>query len=195
MNIEYVTGNEGKFREASLVLHGWNLEQVELDLPEVQGDRTEIARSKARAALQQLQRPLIVEDVSLSCPALNGLPGPYIKDFLRLLGEEGFAELIHKYTNHRATVYCVAAFIKPGSEPHLFEGTLSGTIVQPRGASRHGKYSWNSLFVADGLNKSFGELSFEEISTISARSKALIALRRFLETHEQSLNEGSNPPS
>lgn len=194
MQIEYVTGNTGKFREACLVLDNWDLEQVELDLPEIQGSRNEIALAKAHAALGQLQRPLIVEDVSLSCDAIKGLPGPYIKDFLRILGEEGFADLVHRYKDHKATIYCLAVFIKPNAQPQLFEGTLQGTIVSPRGSTRIGTYSWNSVFVAEGQTQTFGELTFEQISSISARSQALRQLRNYLEGNEQALHEKNSSP-
>ena len=37
----------------------------------------------------QIGRPVITEDTALCFAAMNGLPGPYIKFFLRELGHEG----------------------------------------------------------------------------------------------------------
>ena len=131
MKIEYVTGNPGKFREAQIILSPWELEQVKLELPEIQGEPEEVVVAKAWAALAILQRPLILEDVSFHCDALNGLPGPYVKDFLKKIGDDGLCELVHKYDNHHAQVKCTVAYITPEIQPVLFEGVMSGKVVAP----------------------------------------------------------------
>lgn len=181
MKIEYVTGNRGKFEEAQLVLHGWDLEQVNLEIVEVQGDRFEIALAKAKAALHILNRPVIIEDVSLCFNAWNGMPGPYIKDFLSSLGPGGLADLILKEKDHGVQAICVVAYAIPGSEPILFEGINEGTVVRPRGTLSHGDVSFNSCFQPVGSTKTFGEMTMEEHSHMSMRKIALLKLRKFLE--------------
>ena len=94
-----------------------------------------------------LKRPLIVEDVSLCCPAIGGLPGPYIKDFLAKLGAKGIYELIHKYADHSVQVICVAGYARPEMEPVLFEGIVEGIIVAPRGEPERDRSSWNSIVI------------------------------------------------
>lgn len=181
MKIEYVTSNKKKFEEAQFVLADWELEQVHIDLSEIQGDGTDIIKAKAKDALQILKRPLVVEDNALCCPAINGLPGPYIKDFLIKLGEQGLYELIHKYDDHRVHVICHVAYIKPDMEPVIFEGVMDGTIVAPRGHTRHGAISWNAIFQPLGMDKTFGELTIEEHSKISHRHHALTKLKNYLQ--------------
>ena len=61
---------------------GVDVKHHKADLPEIQGTSEEVAISKAREAFKIVQKPVIVEDVSLFFTALNGLPGPYIKHFL-----------------------------------------------------------------------------------------------------------------
>ena len=56
MKIDYVTSNDGKFKEAQLILSGWVLERVNLELPELQGEREEISKAKAKSALDILKR-------------------------------------------------------------------------------------------------------------------------------------------
>jgi len=182
MKIAYLTGNAEKFEEAQHILEGWDLERVAVDLHEIQGDAETIACFKARDALKIVQEPLIVEDVSFSCPALGGLPGPYIKDFLRKLGEQGLYELVANYEDQRAVVKCVVAYIEPGGEPALFEGHLDGTVVAPRGSMRHGTYSWNSIFQPKGLNKTMGEMTMQEHASVSHRRIALEKLKAYLDT-------------
>ncbi len=183
MKIDYVTGNAGKFREASLILSEWELEQVDLDLEEIQGDRRKIILHKAKGAMALLQRPLIIEDVSLCCHALNGMPGPYIKDFLQHLTPKGLAELILRYEDHRAQVICAVAYGTPDSEPLIFEGILEGTIVAPRGQTQIGKFSFNSIFQPTGSTHTQGELSYEEHSKTSHRYLALTLLKDYLKRH------------
>lgn len=181
MKIEYVTGNRGKFEEAQLILHGWDLEQVNLEIPEMQGDRYQIAAAKGKEAVRILGRPVIVEDVSLCFNAWNGMPGPYVKDFLEALGPNGLAELILKETDTRVQAICTVAYATPGSEPILFEGIIEGKVVRPRGTLSHGAVSFNSCFEPDGHSKTFGEMSMEEHAQLSMRNRALLKLRKFLE--------------
>lgn len=62
---------------------------MNIDLPEYQGSVEEIAESKCKFALEQVKGPVLVEDTGLGFDALKGLPGPYIKWFLKALGPAG----------------------------------------------------------------------------------------------------------
>lgn len=73
---------------SGLQVSGWYVVIID-QVPEVQGSTQEVALAKCRAAAQQLQGPCLTEDTALSFHALNGLPGPYIKDFLQKLGLDG----------------------------------------------------------------------------------------------------------
>ena len=99
MTIYFVTGNKEKFREVKDILKGFDVEQIELDLPELQGELDEIVREKARLAAEKSNKPVFVEDTSLCFNALNGLPGPYIKDFINKIGVPGIYELAGKYSD------------------------------------------------------------------------------------------------
>lgn len=184
MKIEYVTGNLQKFQEAQHILEGYELEQVNIELTEIQGDSLDIIKAKAKEAYRILQRPLIVEDVSICCPAINDLPGPYIKDFLRKLSDVGFCELIHKFDDHRVRAICLAAYIDGKQQPQVFEGVTEGVIVKPKGNTRHGTYSWNCIFLPNGFNKTFGEMSLKEHSQVSMRNIALLKLKDYLENNK-----------
>ncbi|TBU37132.1 Maf/Ham1 [Dichomitus squalens] len=90
MKITFVTGNAGKLREVRQILGAANIEvdSQELDIPEIQGSTREVAIAKCRRAAELLGRPCITEDTALCFKALNGLPGPYIKYFLKELGHD-----------------------------------------------------------------------------------------------------------
>lgn len=177
MKLAYITGNQGKFDEASHILKNLELEHVAIDLDEIQGDPRSILIDKAKRAMEKAQRPLIVEDVSMICPGLGGLPGAYVKDFLKALGEQGLYEVVEKTGDSRAEVICLAALMYPGEAPQVFEGSVKGRLVKPRGTTRHSALSWNAIFLADGQTKTFGELSYEELGKISHRFLALSQLQ------------------
>lgn len=180
MNIGYLTGNRKKFEEARLILKDEELEPLTLPLPEIQGEAEEVILAKAHYAADRVARPFIVEDVAMVCPALGGLPGPYIKDFLRKLGDEGLYRLLFRLGDCRATVTCFAAYVRPGHEPILFEGNLEGSLVPPRGDLHHGTLSWNSIFLPKGSQKTMGEMTLQEHAEMSMRGIALSKLGGYL---------------
>ena len=54
--------------------------------------------------------PVIIEDVSLCCTAVGGLPGPYIKWFLKSVGPEGLYKVVEPHGDHSAYALCIFAF-------------------------------------------------------------------------------------
>ena len=61
----------------------------DIDLPEYQEEPGEVAVKKCEEAANHIKGPVLVEDTCLCFNALGGLPGPYIKWFLKKLGPEG----------------------------------------------------------------------------------------------------------
>lgn len=180
MDIYYVTSNTAKFEEASLILNGLSIHHAPLHLEEIQGSSSDVATHKIKKAVSHFNAPCMIDDVSLSCPCIGNLPGPYIRSFLESLGDEGLARLIHHYPDHSCTVTCTIAFSESEDQtPLLFTGCVHGKIVLPRGTRKH-THSWNSIFVPDGHTKTFAEISLEEMSQISPRNKALSAFRNYL---------------
>lgn len=181
MTIHFVTSNRGKFDEVALILSDWQLVQHSLDLPELQGEPKAIVHAKVLEALMRIGEPVIVDDTSICCPAIGGLPGVYAKDFLKHLGDEGFAALIHKYEDHRISAISLAAYAEPGKEPVIFEGEIRGTVVYPpRGILKHGKYSFNGIFQPEGRKETMGEISMAEHADLSHRAIAFRKLAKYL---------------
>jgi non-canonical purine NTP pyrophosphatase (RdgB/HAM1 family) len=65
---------------------------------------------------------------------------------------------------------------------HFFEGKVKGTVVSPRGANGFG---WDVIFVPEGYDKTFGEMSFEEKNRISHRRLVVDKLSAFLAKHKR----------
>lgn len=81
-----VTGNQHKLKEWQNLCdgHGINLDSIDLDLEEIQSDDPEaIVADKVKRAYELVGKPVIVEDVAAGLDKLDGLPGPFIKFFLK----------------------------------------------------------------------------------------------------------------
>ncbi|KAI0677715.1 Maf/Ham1 [Trametes maxima] len=185
MKITFVTGNAGKLREVRQILGAANIEveSQELDIPEVQGSTQEVAIAKCRRAAELLGGPCITEDTALCFEALNGLPGPYIKYFLKELGHDGLNKLLIGFPTNAAWALCTFAYSAgPGTEPILFEGRTDGRIVPARGT---GNFGWDACFEALNTGKTYAEMEAGEKNKISHRGRALEKLEEYLHTLNQ----------
>jgi XTP/dITP diphosphohydrolase len=82
----------------------------------------------------------------------------------------------------------VIALIMNGAE-YLFEGRVDGTII----TERRGKqgFGYDPVFVPDGNNKTFAEMSMDEKNTISHRAIAFTKLKEFLADYRTPGNKKS----
>jgi len=129
----------------------------------------------------QIGGPVIVEDTCLCFNALNGLPGPYVKWFLKELGRDGLNKMLAAYEDKSAQAVCTFAYCAgPGKEALLFEGRTDGKIVPSRGPTHFG---WDAVFEYEG--QTYAEMDKSEKNKISHRSKALAKLKGWLaENHK-----------
>lgn len=174
MATTFITGSAQKFREVEAVWPG--IIRREVDLPEIQSlDPEEIIRHKLEAARQLGVVPCLVEDTSLTIADWNGLPGPLIKWFIASLGVAGLAQLALAGGGPvAAEARTVVGAIDAGGAPRFASGTVSGTIVSPRGEG----FGWDAIFEPTGSTKTFGEMSPAEKAIHSMRVRAIEALRR-----------------
>jgi non-canonical purine NTP pyrophosphatase (RdgB/HAM1 family) len=173
----FITGNKGKFEEMRTVLP--ELEMRDIDLPEIQSsDAQEIIRAKLHVAFDHCRGAFIVEDTSLYFDALGGLPGPLIKWFLKAIGTQGLVDLAEKMGNPRAVAKTIIGYVKNQDEIFFFEGIVPGRIVAPRGTG----FGWDLIFVPDGHERTFGEMSKDEKNAISMRRLAAEKLKEFIRT-------------
>lgn len=150
-----------------------------LDLPELQGTPSDIARAKASAAATAVNGPALVEDTSLCFDALGGLPGPYVKWFLKSVGPGGLHTLLAGFPDKTAHALCIFAYASgPGATPIIFEGSTKGIIVPPRGPTDFG---WDPVFQPDeGGGLTYAEMQKSAKNAISHRYRALDRVRAWL---------------
>jgi len=177
--IYFATTNMNKIREAKAILKEFEIIQVNIDLPELQGEPDEIIKEKASFAVSKLGKAVFVEDTCLCFEALNGLPGQYVKHFIEKIGRRGLVKLISSYDNKSAEAMAIVGYCEPGTDPIIFKGVVKGTIVMPKGESGFG---WDPIFIPEGHTKTFAEMSTDEKNKISHRKIALEKLRNYLLT-------------
>ncbi|WP_227374706.1 XTP/dITP diphosphatase [Haladaptatus halobius] len=167
--IRFVTGNEGKVREAREYLDD-EVRQVEYDYTEIQSDDLdEIALHGAREAFAETggKDPVVVDDAGLFIDAVGGFPGPYSAYVEDTLGVERVWRLAEREENRRAHFRCVVAY-HDGERSEMFSGAVPGRLVAPRG---EGGFGYDPIFEHEG--KTLAEMSTEEKNAISHRGRAL----------------------
>ena len=176
MALYFITGSKDKFAELQGVVG--NLEQLDIDLPEIQEiDAHKIIAAKLTEARKHHEGAFIVEDTSLYLDALNGLPGPLIKWFMKTVGNEGLHKLALSLSNSGARAVTIVGYADENGEVSYFEGSFAGTVVGPRGDNGFG---WDPLFKPEGSDKTFAEMSAEEKNKFSMRRVAAEKLKTAL---------------
>ena len=173
----FITGNTGKAKYLSDYFH-LPIEHKKLDLDEIQSlDLTKIVEDKVERAYKIVQKPVLVEDISLVFTSLDKLPGPLIKWFFETLGNEGLCRLLDGYSSREAVAEVQFA-LHDGKEVKIFSGVMEGTISEhPRGEAGFG---WDSVFIPHGHTKTWGEMSDDEKHNTSMRRIALEKLNKHL---------------
>jgi XTP/dITP diphosphohydrolase len=180
MPIRFVTSNEGKADEAREYLD--DVERVDYDYTEIQGDLATVAAEGAREAFEALGGvdPVLVDDAGLFVRALDGFPGPYSSYVEDTLGVDRVWRLCEAEDDRRAHFRTVLAYAhRPDDADDVqietFEGSVPGTIVAPRG---DGGFGYDPIFEHDGTT--MAEMSTAEKNAVSHRGRALATFADWL---------------
>lgn len=188
MELVFATNNNHKLEEARLILGGQvelkSLSEIgcEADIEETADTLDGNSMQKAMYVWQHFGVDCFADDTGLEVEALDGAPGVFSA---RYAGEDhNFAanrkkllsEMADK-PNRRARFRTVVTLIRQGVAQQV-EGCVYGTIA--RQETGDGGFGYDSVFVPDGENRSFAEMSAEEKAAISHRKRALDNLCRLL---------------
>lgn len=170
-----ITSNIGKIEEINDIL-GTNHKISTVDMPEIQSlNLDEVITAKAKAAYEKIKKPVLVTDVSLEIEGLNGLPGPFVKFFIKTLGAEKTVQLVK---GSRKTKVTDAVAIYDGKKLKIFKGTVWGKVIEKaRGTNGFG---FDFVFVPDGYSKTWAQMPPSLKNRISHRAQALNKLKKFL---------------
>jgi inosine triphosphate pyrophosphatase len=188
VTIDQKNCNANKLKEVQRLLSNvtkYEVTNQNLDLEEIQeSSLEEIARKKiiqAMAALPKGQR-IVVEDTALGFDALNGLPGAYIKWFLKRMSLDEIVKMLEPFEKKTAEAITTVAYSDENGDIKIFQGIIKGNIVKPRGDLGFG---WDAIFeplVEEG-NKdelTYGEMTKEFKNTLSHRGKAFQLFEEYL---------------
>ena len=135
--------------------------------------RADVAVEALRGGLGGDIQYLLVDAQSLGLSALNGFPGACHEGALAKLGARGLWDLVSRHADRRAKLRLALGVrcLRTG-ESWMFEETMSGTVVEPRGIAPGRCLAW-SVFQKDGETMTLAEMQLDELVAVSHRSAAL----------------------
>ena len=156
---------------------------IDVDIPEPHDTLEENASEKSWTIYNLTGNDCFSEDTGLEIEALNGEPG--VKSARYAGDSRSFKENIEKVLNklanqpnRNARFRAVISLIVEGRETQ-FEGICNGKIIDnPIGTEGFG---YDPIFIPDGSNRSFAEMSIEEKNQFNHRTKAAAKLVAFLQ--------------
>ena len=188
MELIFATHNQHKTEEAREIGASFiqlkNLKDIGCfeEIPETADTLPGNALQKARFVFERYHVNCFADDTGLEVEALDGRPGVYSA---RYAGEhctyqDNVDKLLREMkgmTNRKACFKTVIALILDGKE-YLFEGRVDGQIIDnQRGMSGFG---YDPVFLPDGFDRTFAEMSEEEKNEISHRGRAIRKMMEFL---------------
>ena len=189
MKLVFASNNKNKIQEIQALVPNTiqivSLEEIGCteDIPETADTIEGNAILKANYITYNYGYDCFADDTGLEVDALNGAPGVYSA---RYAGEQKDAndnmnkllsELSDK-PNRKANFKTVIALNLNGKQ-NLFTGIINGKIIEEKIGTNG--FGYDPIFVADGYEKTFAELTMEEKSTISHRGIAVKELILFLQ--------------
>ena len=193
MKILFATNNAHKLSEVQAVLgDGYTLVTprecgVMEEIPEEQETLEGNALQKARYLHDHTGLDCFADDTGLEVEALGGAPGVHSARYATdghdfAANNRLLLKNLQGVGNRRARFRTVIALILNGEE-HLFEGVVEGRIIDHE--TGHEGFGFDPLFVPDGCERTFAEMSAAEKNAISHRGRAVRKLAEYLHAHEK----------
>lgn len=188
------THNAGKLDEMRALFAPHGIEVVgaaEMGLaepPETEDSFIGNARIKARAAVEATGLPVLADDSGITVDGLDGAPGVQTADWAETPQGRDFMQAMRRTWDElkargvpeprRAQFRATLLVMWPDLHEEVFEGIAPGRLVwPPRGQLGHG---YDPIFVPDGHDRTYAEMSAEEKNAISHRAEAFRKLEAVL---------------
>ncbi len=194
MEIVLATRNKKKVEEIRRIAAGLPINVLSLDdfpdCPETVEDRDTFEGNAVKKAVEVAKctgKPALADDSGLEVNALGGAPGVYSaryasdassgndpKNYEMLL-----KDLINIPPHERGAQFvCCLAMAYPDGRTMTFFGYARGRIgSEPRGKKGFG---YDPVFLPEGFDRTFAEMTAEEKDALSHRGKAIEKLAEFL---------------
>lgn len=190
MKLIFATNNANKAKEISNLLpNGFEIitlkdAGIDQDIPEPFDTLEENARTKSATIYNLTQQNCFGEDTGLFVDFLGNEPG--VKS-ARYSGDDSndvrnikkLLDALNGEKNRDAHFRTIISLIISGKE-HQFTGICEGRInLEPKGENGFG---YDPIFIPNGTEKTFAEMTMAEKSVFSHRKKAVAKLVDFLKT-------------
>ena len=186
----FATNNAHKLEEVRAII-GNSFELITLrdagiteDIPENEPTIEGNALAKARYVWEKTGQDCFADDTGLEVDALGGAPGVHSARYAT--DGHDFAannrKLLHELEgkeNRRARFRTVISLIRGGEEVQV-EGIVNGHIALSESGSEG--FGYDPLFVPEGYDRCFAEMSADEKNAISHRGRAVAALVKVLKS-------------
>ena len=179
--------NEGKVREIKDLFKNLRIQVVSarnlgLAEPEETGATfRENAELKAGLASQAANLPALADDSGLAIEALGGEPGIFSarwggesRDFN--LAMEKVEKRLAGNKNRSAAFICALSLSWPDGHFETFEGRINGSVCWPPRGKRG--FGYDPIFIASGMDLTFGEINPALKHSISHRADAFRQLSK-----------------
>jgi XTP/dITP diphosphohydrolase len=191
MRLCFATNNKHKIKEVALAINNkitiLSLEDIGCfeELPETRDTLEGNSFQKAEYVFQHFKVPCFADDTGLEVEALNNAPGVYSA---RYAGPQRNSDHnidlllknLHSIANRKAQFRTIITLIGL-TKIYTFEGVVKGNISHERKGS--GGFGYDPVFIPEGFEKSFAEMSLEEKNTMSHRGIAIQKLISFLSSY------------
>lgn len=191
MKIIFATNNQHKVDEirSALPAHAEILTLkeggIDIDIPEPHDTLEANAEEKATTIYHLTSSDCFSEDTGLEVFSLNGEPGVHSARYAD--EERSFQKNIDKLLynlkdkeDRSAQFRTVICLIIEG-EINFFEGICKGRIIAEQKGEKG--FGYDPVFIPDGAEKTFAEMSIEEKNIYSHRRKAVDKLVKFLKNN------------
>lgn len=170
----FVTASVNKFADYQFLLGKFaDLHWAKLNIEDpVTNDLSVLIRRKVALVKPQLPYlPFLVEQTNLLIKAWSDLPGNVTSLFIEGVGVAGICKMLQNFEDKSARVITDMAYHAPDGQVMVFRGELTGKIApEPRGNQIFG---WDAIFIPDGHDRTFAEMTIEQRNTISTRKLAV----------------------
>lgn len=191
MKLVFATQNQNKVNELKCLMP----EQIELkslkeincneDIPETAPDLKGNALQKAKYVNQKYKVSCFADDTGLEIEALNNEPGVFSARYAgpNKSSNDNMNLVLQKLsnsTNRKARFKTVISLIIK-DKTYFFEGICKGKITTKKSGTDG--FGYDPIFIPEGFDKTFAEMSMEEKNKISHRGKAVKQLIDFLKVN------------
>lgn len=193
MNLWIATGNKGKLAEFKLLLKSLDAtikSESDLELysqpPEDGKTFLDNARIKAKALKSMVPEDdwVLADDSGLCVEGLNMMPGVFSARYAgdKASSAENVAKLlkmlqIRSPLNRKAFFECTLVLLSPDRQEFVFSGQVHGHIAKKEMGK--GGFGYDPVFIPEGREKTFGELTDGEKNALSHRYQACQKLLEF----------------